>query len=642
MRILELHCDRASYTPKEKAVQDADDLPKEEVGKQNVFENALVVFTTVEKGDNKTAVNKAAEAVRRHFTEVSAKTVLVYPYAHLSSNLAPPNEAKNILAELWMAVKTFCPSAHKSPFGWYKAFAVSCLGHPLSELAKTITSEEELGAAEKKALPGAKEIAVKAEKKPEIEDAVSQSLIQEAQMKSRFYVMTPDGKLEEADKFDYSKHGELKKFADYEIRKVRAYAQEPAHVKLMKGLQLVDYEPGSDSGNLRWYPKGRLMKKILERLVTQVCIDYGAMEVETPIMYDYEHPALKKYLNRFPARQYVVKSEDKEFFLRFSACFGQFLINHDMVISHKHLPLKTYELTKYSFRREQSGEVAGLKRLRAFTMPDMHTLCRDIEQARGEFERQFQLCLNWMKTMELDFETAFRIHTEFYEKNKGWYGGMVKKIGKPILVEMFDNRYAYFITKFEFNIVDTQAKGSALSTVQIDVENAETYDLAYVDENGAKQRPVILHASISGSTDRVIYALLEKEARKIEEGKTPMFPLWLSPTQARLIPLAERHLKKCEEILAELKESKVRADVDDRAETLQKRIRDAEKEWVPYIIVIGDKEAESGKLSARVRSTGKVEETNAAKIISEIGTVSNGIPFEPLPLPDHLTARPVI
>jgi len=230
---------------------------------------------------------------------------------------------------------------------------------------------------------------------------------------------------------------------------------------------------------MRWYPKGRLVKKILERLVSEMCIEYGAMEVETPIMDDYEHPSLKKYLNRFPARQYIVKSEEKEFFLRFSACFGQFLMNHDMVISHRHLPLKTYELTKYSFRREQSGEVAGLKRLRAFTMPDMHTLCKDFDQAKTEFEKQFDLCVKYMGLLGLEYETAFRIQTEWYEKNKDWYVRFAKKIGKPMLVEMFDKRYAYFITKYEFNVVDTQAKGSALSTVQIDVENADTYDIIH-------------------------------------------------------------------------------------------------------------------------------------------------------------------
>ena len=119
--------------------------------------------------------------------------------------------------------------------------------------------------------------------------------------------------------------------------------------------------------------------------------DYGGMRVETPIMYDYQHPKLSRYLQRFPARQYVLLSEDKEYFLRFAACFGQYLIQHDMQLSYRHLPCRLYELTHYSFRREQTGELAGLKRLRTFTMPDMHTLARDMDQAKQEFAAQISI-----------------------------------------------------------------------------------------------------------------------------------------------------------------------------------------------------------------------------------------------------------
>jgi len=143
---------------------------------------------------------------------------------------------------------------------------------------------------------------------------------------------------------------------------VRAYQQLPAHVKLMRKLELVDYEPGSDAGNMRYYPNGRLIKSLLEQYVTKKVIEYGAIELETPIMYDYGHAALKEYLNRFPARHYIVRSDDKDFFLRFSADFGQFLLIHDATISYKQLPFRFYELTRYSFRREKSGEVVWIEK----------------------------------------------------------------------------------------------------------------------------------------------------------------------------------------------------------------------------------------------------------------------------------------
>ena len=144
------------------------------------------------------------------------------------------------------------------------------------------------------------------------------------------------------------------------MAKSRTTGKHPPHIDIMRRLELVDYEPASDPGNFRYYPKGKLVKALLEKYVSDKVIDYGGMEIESPIMYDYEHPALAKYVARFPARQYVVRSDDKDFFLRFAACFGQYMIAHDAPLSHRSLPLKLFELTHYSFRREQSGELSGL------------------------------------------------------------------------------------------------------------------------------------------------------------------------------------------------------------------------------------------------------------------------------------------
>ncbi len=163
--------------------------------------------------------------------------------------------------------------------------------------------------------------------------------------------------MHDIDKFNFKDHDNLKKFSFYEKEKSRAVKGEPAHVTLMKKLEIADYEPASDGGNMRFYPKGRFIKKLLEQYVTRRVVDYGGLEVETPIMYDMDHPTLSKYLQRFPARQYQIESDKRNFFLRFAACFGQFLMAHDATISYKDLPLKIYEMTRYSFRREQSGEL---------------------------------------------------------------------------------------------------------------------------------------------------------------------------------------------------------------------------------------------------------------------------------------------
>jgi len=308
---------------------------------------------------------------------------------------------------------------------------------------------------------------------------------------------------------------------------VRTYQQVPPHIKLMQKLQLVDYEPGSDQGNMRFYPNGRLMKGLLEKYVTEKTISYGAIEVETPIMYDYGHPALKEYLNRFPSRHYIVKSDDKEFFLRFSADFGQFLLMSDATVSYKQLPFRFYEITRYSFRRELSGELTGLKRLRAFTMPDMHTMCADIDQAKNEFKNQFDFCMTVLDSIGIQqgsYEAAIRFTEEFWRENEEFIKYLVKTFGKPVLIEMWNFRYAYFDPKFEFNIVDSMGKATALSTVQMDHENGKRYNMTYIDANSNRQFPIILHDSPSGAIERVIYALLEQAAEEEKKGKTPSLP----------------------------------------------------------------------------------------------------------------------
>jgi threonyl-tRNA synthetase len=409
-------------------------------------------------------------------------------------------------------------------------------------------------------------------------------------------------------------------------------------------LELVDYEPASDGGNLRYYPKGRLMKKLVEEYVTDRVVDYGGVEVETPIMYDMNHPTLSKYLQRFPARQYQIESDKRKFFLRFAACFGQFLMAHDATISYRNLPLKLYELTRYSFRREQSGEITGLRRLRAFTMPDVHAMVSDMKQAMEEFKIRFGLSLDVLNKMGLensDLEMALRTTKDFFNENKDFILDLVKKLNKPILLELWDERIFYFALKYEFNFVDTLNKASALSTDQIDIENGQTYDIKFTDKDGKDKHPLILHCSPSGAVERVMYSLLEKAAFAQKEGKTATIPLWLCPSQVRVIPVSDELNDYALDITKEFIESKVRADIDDRSLNVGKKIRYSGTEWIPFTVVIGEKEKESGKLAVRIRGQKDIVEMSKEELIERIHKETEGMPFKKLPLPLQLSKRPI-
>ena len=316
-----------------------------------------------------------------------------------------------------------------------------------------------------------------------------------------------------------------------------------------------------------------------------------------------------------------------------------------MTISYKSMPLKMFEITRYSFRREQRGELVGIRRLRAFTMPDMHTLTRDMNSAMEEFRKQYQASIAVLKDVGIDladYEVAIRFTKGFYSENREFIEGLVDIVKKPVLIEMWDERFFYFVLKFEFNFVDTMDKASALATVQIDVENAERYDITYIDETGERQRPILLHCSPSGAIERVMYALLEKAARLSESGKLPMLETWLSPTQVRVIPVAERHLARAQEVAGQIG---FRTDIDDRDETVGKKIRDAGREWVPYVAVIGDEELTTGSLTVTVRADSSPKSPAKVKMSVEdlrtrISEETAGKPWRRLALPIKLSERP--
>ncbi|ADC65928.1 threonyl-tRNA synthetase [Ferroglobus placidus DSM 10642] len=615
MKLLLIHADKMKYEVKKKT-KVAEDFD----GKGYEMNEVLVAFISVEKGDNEAVAEKAVEEILDVAKKVKAERIMLYPYAHLSSNLSDPETAVRLLKYMEDLIKNEY-EVHRAPFGYYKSFEISCKGHPLSELSREIKGEEE---------------------------EVTKALKDEEKAVSYWYILTEDKKLVEVDKFDFTNYEKLRKFVKYEMEKRRAVDKIPPHVELMRRLELADYEEASDSGHLKYYPKGRLVKSLIESFVTEKCVDFGAMEVETPIMYDRAHPTLRKYLERFPARQYIIKGDKRDFFLRFAACFGQFLIAANGVIPYRSLPLRMYELTRYSFRKEQRGELVGLRRLRAFTMPDMHTIVKDMEEAKREFFEQYKLSVEVLKELGIypeDYEVAIRVTKDFFEENKDFIYSLVDVLKKPILIEMWDRRFFYFVLKFEFNFVDALDKASALSTVQIDVENAERYGIYYYDEKGEKRTPLILHCSASGAVERVMYALLEKAHMEMEKGKLPMLPVWLSPTQVRVIPVSERHMDRALEVAEVLKKNKIRVDVDDREETVSKKIRDAATEWIPYIAVIGDKELESGKLTVTVRSESTLKEQkrvemSVEELVERIKKECEGKPFKPLPLPMLLSKRP--
>jgi threonyl-tRNA synthetase len=605
MRLLLIHSDFIEYEARKKT-----GMAEEGPALKDSQEEALTVFSAVEAVDEDDiagVVELAAAEIEELAGKLSVRNIVVYPYAHLSSDLARPDAAVEALRLLEDRVRADGFHVKRAPFGWYKSFRISCKGHPLSELSKTILPPEEGAKKERK------------------------------EVTHEFFVLTPDGKRHEAGQFmDDSPFGCLLK---KELGAPAEGGGEPIHVELMRGKELVDYEPVSDVGHLRWMPKGKLVRDLLADYVLHKVLPYGATPVETPVMYDLADKAIYEHADKFGERQYRFKSGNRNMMLRFAACFGMFSIMRDMHISPNTLPMKMYELSTYSFRHEQKGEVIGLKRLRAFTMPDMHTLCTDMPEALRCFEEQLMMGWETGKDFGTTLVGVIRCTQDFYDEHAEWVKEMVRVSGCPMLIEVLSDRVHYWVAKVDLAAIDGQGRPIENPTVQIDVESSTRFQIRY-HLDSREVHPPILHCSPTGSVERVICAILESTASQA----VPRLPTWLSPSQVRVIPVAERHAPFAEQIARDLNAARIRADLDDREESVGKKVREAGMDWVPFVIVVGDAEVESGRLTVTIRSRSEPkkpfkESLSLQDLISVVQADCADKPWRPLYTPMRLSKK---
>ncbi len=608
MKILLIHSDYMEYEVTEKTGL-AEDI--EDSLKNGRMEEALTVFATIEKedeGKEDEVIERGAEEIAGVAGKLGVKSIMIYPYAHLSSSLAGKDTALKVLKGLEAALSEHF-TVHRSPFGWYKSFKISCKGHPLSELSREIRAGE---------------------KKKTREDVV-------AKITSEFVVLTPEG---EEIPLNFESKSSLKFLKQYPSLKKAVYFehmkgvanQEPPSIKAMQRLELIDYEPASDSGHFRYYPKGNMIFKLLEKWAGQIAHErLDAVEIDTPLLYDWSLPDIRGQTESFHERHYVVTTPEKrEFVLRFAGDFGLFRMMSDATISYKNLPVRVYEFSK-SFRFEKRGELSGLRRLRAFHMPDLHSFSRDVEHGWEEYMAIYREFSDLANASGIEYAVVFRVVREFYDRYRDKIVELLRHSGRPAMIEILSDRKHYWVVKHEFQGIDAVGGTFQLSTVQLDIEDAERYGIVYTDADGKQKGCIICHSSI-GSIERWIFALMEEALKK----EKPAFPLWLAPTQVRLIPLNDDFAADCRKIADSL--PGVRTDIDDRDEKVGKKIRQAEREWINMIVVYGQKEKDSGKLPVRMRD-GHIEEMIVEELREAIRRGTEGYPYEPLPLPRMLSKR---
>ena len=618
MRVLLIHADHFEYETKEKAIKNPEDIPIDK--KKGSMDEVLVAFCTVEKIDEKNpedVSHKASDSIDEVAKQVKAKNIMIYPYAHLSPELGSRDKAIPLLKDIENDLRSRGYDVARSPFGWYKSFEIKCKGHPLSELSRSLAPTE-----------------------------VSEKVVGERvkELPSEFILLEPDGKSHPLDIENIGGCGVLdgypllKQFVVSETVG-EASREPPPHIKLMQRLELVGYEPASDVGHFRFYPKGALMKRLLEDFGKDIAVKrLRAMMIDTPLIYRLDQPDIAGQASSFRERDYRFEVEGKGLLLRFAGDFGLFRMMKDVTMSYKQLPVRIYELSP-SFRLEQSGECVGLKRLRAFTMPDIHCFCRDLEQGMDEYKELLENYTELISSMKIDFVLAFRVVKEFYLENKEWFVELLNIVNKPALIELLPEMKHYWIVKHEFQFIDSVGGSAQLSTIQLDVEDSKRYGIFYADADGERKGCIILHSSI-GSIERWIYALLEQAEKMKRREEPPMFPVWLSPTQVRIIPVSKDYLDFAKKTAEEIEIREIRVDVDDREQTVSSRIREAEVEWVPYVVVVGEKERKKREVSVRIREKREGMTMTVEDLIGVVEEKIGDRPRLPLNFPRLLSMRP--
>lgn len=370
------------------------------------------------------------------------------------------------------------------------------------------------------------------------------------------------------------------------------------------------------SGLPLFTPKGTIIRNLLDDFVWKLREAYGYEKVEIPHITKNDLYKKSGHWDKFKDELFRFKTrEGHEFALKPMNCPHHTQIYARKPWSYREMPQR-YANSTMCYRDEQTGELNGLSRTRAFTQDDAHVFCR-FSQTKEEFLKIWDIINVFYKT----FGFSLRVRLSLYDpKEQEKYLGNKElwKIAEGILREIVEEKNldfsegvgeaAFYGPKLDFMTKDSLGREWQVATIQLDMNMPERFDLTCVDENGKDERIVMIHAAIMGSIERFMSVLIEHYAG--------VFPLWLSPVQVMILPVSEKHTDYAVRVIKGLTE--VRAELDNANETLGKRIREAETKKIPYVLVVGDKEVENETVAVRKRGVGDLGVKTLDEFLKEI------------------------
>ncbi len=547
MKFLSLHVDSIRFKPLKKALKNAGALTEKEK-KGGEAKEALAVLVAVEKSDRNTEkiVRSFVDSVKEIGGQVKAKNLVLYPYAHLSSNLASPDLAIEVFNKAEKELKKYF-SVVRAPFGYYKEFEMKVKGHPLSELSREINIDEE----------------GKEEKYDE------KQLLREISK----------------TKLDTSK------------------LKENDHRILGQQMDLFSFNETAP-GMVFWHNNGLIIRKELIDFWREVHKNAGYKEIATPQILDKRLWQISGHWEKYRENIFLTEYEKRQFAVKPMNCPGGLLIFKNKPKSYKDLPLRVGELGLVH-RQELSGVLGGLFRVIQFTQDDAHIFCNE-KQLETELLQVMDLIelfyskFDFKYSVELSTRPEKRIGSDrIWDKAEG----VLKKVleRKHIKYHISEGEGVFYGPKIDYHIKDSLGRTWQCGTIQVDFSMPERFDIEYTDKDNKKKRPIMIHRAIYGSLERFIGILLEHYNGRL--------PTWLAPIQVRILNFTDRNEMHAQKILRQLEEEipGLRIDADFRQTTVPSKVKDAELMKIPYIIVIGDKEEKENKLAVRVRGNKEIK-----------------------------------
>lgn len=395
--------------------------------------------------------------------------------------------------------------------------------------------------------------------------------------------------------------------------------EKPDHRKLGEQLDLFSFHDVSPGG-VFWHPKGMVIYKELEKFIREKNEKMGYGEVSTPILVKKELWEKSGHWEKFKDNMFQFQVEKESQGLKPMNCPEGHLIFASRVRSYQDLPLRFSEPTGRLHRKEVSGSVGGLFRLYQFTQDDAHIYCRP-DQIEKEISALLKLAVRIHKMF--GFKSFFRLATKpdealgspkLWEKAEEALKEALKK--NNVRYELREKDGTFYGPKIDINVTDSLDREWTIATIQVDFQVPERFELEYVDKDGSRKMPVIIHRAMLGSFERFIGILLEHTNGAL--------PLWLSPEQIWIIPVASRNNKYAKEVAEKCNEAGLRYIVKNENETVAKKIREGETQKVPYLLVVGGKEEKSKSVSVRRRGKGDIGTMKLDTFLEKVGKETKG------------------